>query len=499
MQLSINLRAEFEAISAALSGVNGARIVLSIVKPEHFSEEVNQDILWAVERLVESDSEISIALVCDMLRLNERMKQDTITFVENAAAMRDVNPEMAATLVREHASRRDLSNLLKEQAAKLDSGESKSSDAAEAVTSMIFSVAAPGTQPSMSFNLVAEEQRTKLDKLQAGQVVGYTTSLSKVDKMLMGMQKSEFVMVTGPPGSCKSKLAQDMLLDNADKGHVCAGYILEMSRGEWFDRAVMRYTDLISDAKKFRGSLEPNTPAFSHEEFKEVIRVNEHLAQLGHDRKLFISDRKFTEWEIHEDIVRRIENDGLEIAMIDQAQLVKRGDGANRVNELEAISRGFRTLALRYNILVILLSKMNKAGMSSAFKGEEVFGTEMAGSSAFESDGSIVLSMMMRKPELICDCPDEVLKEYKERTGKPRHPTNEFIWCKDCKGPNGKGLIRKAPRRLGWVSIPKARGGEVDDRIPLRFWGAKLRLEEIDYERENMPSMPPTRNAILAG
>lgn len=233
-------------------------------------------------------------------------------------------------------------------------------------------------------------------------------------------------------------------------------------------------TDL-QNASNLRGTIEPGVCSLNQTEMAEARTITDYLGSL--DRKLFIDDQKFGMYEIGEDITRRVENDGLEIALVDYGQIVRNGSGQQRVTELSEISRFFRSLALRLNILLVMVAKMNKAGAAGALKGDEVFGTEIDGSSAFEYDASIILSMMMKKPELICDCSDQVLAEFKmNNKGQPKHKTNEFISCRDC-----NGIIRKAPKRIGWVAIPKSRDGEVDDRIPLIYHGAKLDLQEANY------------------
>lgn len=490
----ISLRCEFEALAAALRG--SARKVLSLCRPDDFSDETNKNGLWAIEQLVQNDTEVTVASVADVLRLNEKLGPDSLTFLEHAAAIEHADPETSARLVGELAARRRLSELYKEQSALLDAGETRSSESAAAITGRIFGIAAPGSEPSMSFAEVGCEIDQKMVELQTGRVVGYTTAFPTVDRMLMKMHRSEFVMITGAPGSTKSLAAEKMLLANAVEGGVpCAAYVLEMDRKEWMERAIMQFTDKISNANKFRGSLEYGVPAFTREEAEEVARVTEYVKKLP----IFVSDRKFSSFEIHEDIIRRVENDGVQIVVVDQAQLVRNGDGSNRVNELESISRGFRILALKYNILVVLLSKMNKAGMGAAFREEELNGTEMAGTSAFESDGSIILSMRMRKAEFLCDCSDEEMTEYKRNNkNRPKHPTNEYPICLDCKKAGRRGLIFKSPRRLGWVSILKARAGEVDDRVNLVFHGAKLRLNEI-APREEPETEVKTTAAVARG
>jgi len=472
--LLISLRSEFECLAGALKGQ--ARKVLSLCRPDDLSDETNRDALWAIEQLIQSDTEVSIAHVVDVLRLNEKLGPDSLSFLEHCFELEHVDGEAAARLCGELAARRRLSALYKEQAELLDAGETRSSESAATITGQIFSIAAPGSEPSKPFSEIALKHDEKLAELQAGRVVGYTTSLPTVDRMLMKMHPGEFVMITGAPGSLKSLLAEDILLANAvEDGIPGAAYVLEMSAEEWFERAVMQFNkdDIISNANKFRGSLEYGEPAFTEPELKEIHRIKDHIKTLP----IFVSDKKFSLFEIQEDIIRRVENDGVKIVVVDQAQLVSRGDGNNRVNELEAISRGFRLLALKYKILIVLLSKMNKAGMGAAFREEELSGSEMAGTSAFESDGSIILAMRMRKAEFLCDCPPEEMALYKQNNkNKPKHPTNEYVRCRDC---NGK--IYKSPIRFGWVSILKARAGEIEDRINLVFRGSKLRLTE----REN--------------
>lgn len=470
----VNLRAEWEALAACLTGQ--AVRVIGFCKPEDFTDPINQDAMWAIKELVRENVEISVATICDYLRLNEKLNPDSFTFLEHAAAIENPNGEMAARLVAEMAARENMAVEFSTTADQLRAGILRSSEAAASVTSNLFRLAAPGGQESKAFSEVATEMHAELDRLALGEIVGYTTSFPTVDRMLMGAQKSEFMIITGPQGSCKSLAAQKMLLANAmQHDRVCGAYILEMSRLQWFKRCVAILSTDLQNASNLRGTIEPGVCSLNQTEMAEARTITDYLGSL--DRKLFIDDQKFGMYEIGEDITRRVENDGLEIALVDYGQIVRNGSGQQRVTELSEISRFFRSLALRLNILLVMVAKMNKAGAAGALKGDEVFGTEIDGSSAFEYDASIILSMMMKKPELICDCSDQVLAEFKmNNKGQPKHKTNEFISCRDC-----NGIIRKAPKRIGWVAIPKSRDGEVDDRIPLIYHGAKLDLQEANY------------------
>ena len=470
--IQINLRAEREALAAALSGQ--ARKVLSLCRPEDFSDSINQEIFQEIEELALQDLDISIALVCDRLRLNDKYSPDHITFLEHASGILGVNGEQAARQVGELAARRRLSSLLKNVSDELDAGQTDSSEASERITSQIFQIAAPGMAESRPISEVAAEMRLELERLAAGQVSGFTTSLHGVDQALMRVQLGESMIITGPPGSCKSILGQKMILANVkDHGAIGAVYTLEMSASQWFKRAIAMHSHELKNANQLRGTMEAGKSSLSEAELADAYNVTDYLGNL--DRRLFIEDKRSGLWEIMEDLHRRVENDGVNIALIDYAQLIHHGDGRNRVADLSAISRTIRAFTLKHNIVTILVAKMSKAGAGAAFRGEEMFGTEIEGSGSFEYDASIVLSMMLKKPELICNCTDQELQAYKDKNnGKPKHKSNEKIHCDDC-----DGLIRKAPKRLGWISIVKARDGEVDDKMPIIYTGAKLRLEEL--------------------
>lgn len=474
--ISVNLRAEFEALAGALGG--SARKVLGLCRPDDFSDPSNQALMWGIEQLVSQDSEITVALVLDFLRLNSRWSSDCQVFIEHAASMANqANPEMSARLVGELAARRRLSTVLKSTADDLDSGETTSGQAAASITSQIFQIAAPGSAESRPISEIALEMHRELDRLAAGAIIGYSTSLPTVDQMIMGVQKTETMIITGPMGSCKSLLGEDMLLHNVTVGEKrCAAYILEMSATQWLKRAITRLSNKIKDAKQLRGSMQEGVSSLSKEELEEAREITNQLGSL--DRRLFIEDKKRSLWEIQEDMHRRVENDGTELFLVDHYHLVTTGNDnpANRVAELSKVSTSFRAFALRHNVALVGIAKMSKAGMGAAFRGEEVFGTEIDGSSSFESDASVILSLVMKKPGLLCDCSDDALRAYQIRHKKPKHETNEAITCDDC-----HGFIRKATKRLGWVSVPKSREGAVDHRIPLIFDGPRLRLSEIAY------------------
>lgn len=472
MSDNIDRRAEWECISAAIAGAG--RTILSFCNSEDFVDPINSNIVWAIDQIVSEDQDVNISSILDILRLHNRLSEDTLAYIENATSITNVNAEISAKLVGELGARRRMSALLKTTADKLDQGQLTSNDAAENITSDIFQIGASGGNPSVDIAEGSDMMDIELEKLAAGSIVGYTTSLPTVDQHLMGVLNTETVIVTGPPGALKSLVGQKMILANLDRGVKCGVYTLEMPILQWIKRAIAMKSQILSNANKLRGTMEEGVCSLSDEEFQEVAQLNAAIKQ-QYAGKLFIDDQRFSLYQIQEDMLRRAETNGVTLFLVDYAQLISHGDGGNRVNELGYISRSFKTFAMNHNVAVVLVAKMNKAGAGAAFKGDEVYGTEIEGSGSFEYDASIILSMMMRKPELICLCPPEVLHEYKIKNKKPKHVSNEFLTCSDCHGP-----IVKSDKRMGWISIPKSRDGAVDDKIRLVFDGPRLKLEEVN-------------------
>lgn len=470
MSKSINLAAELDVVAAIMGGA--AKQISIFCRPEDCYDLHTRNIVWAARELLSEDLEVSGVAVCDLLKRSGRYDPDIDVYLENAINQQVKDPEGSARLVVELATRRRLSDLLSTQSAALINGEISSTEAINIVSKNLFSISIPTSKEAKPISDIATDQLLYFGKLIAGEITGYSTFIPSIDNLIGGVQKSELIGIVGPPAGCKSLWILKILLNHAIKGITGALYTLEMPVGQVFNRAVAMMATKLDNALQLRGTMTPGVPPLNKDQYHEILEVAGRLKSLG--KKLFMADNKHDLGSILSDAMRRVEYDGAELIAVDYAQKVQMGEGSNRADKLARISSDLRNFALKYNIPVFGVLKMNRAGVSTALKGDDVVGDEIDGSSAFEYDCSTVFNIMVKKPELLCDCSSQVLDEYKRtHKGHSKHKTNENITCYDC-----NGLIRKAANRYGRITITKARDGEMDNYVPIILHGAKLKLGE---------------------
>ena len=201
---------------------------------------------------------------------------------------------------------------------------------------------------------------------KGGDIVGLTTGLTDVDRMLGGLHKSDLLILAGRPSMGKTALATNIAFNAAKafeqatdefgvtktvKGGVVAFYSLEMSAEQLTMRLLADYTQISSERIR-KGELEKD-------EYARMQDASIELANLP----LYIDDTGGISLAALAARARRLQRrSGLDLIVIDYLQLVTTGGGHgdNRVQEVTEITKGLKALAKELNVPVIALSQLSR-------------------------------------------------------------------------------------------------------------------------------------------
>ncbi|TVR06658.1 MAG: replicative DNA helicase [Salinarimonadaceae bacterium] len=192
-------------------------------------------------------------------------------------------------------------------------------------------------------------------------LVGFSTGLESLDKMLGGMQASDLIVIAGRPGAGKSALATNIAYaialdlqsrrDDGEKTGVAAIASLEMSSEQQVQRILCDISD-VPQWKIRRGIA-------TEEEFSRFVEARHALRrlpiQIDATGGLSISQIKMRARSLK----RRY---GLEVLIVDYLQLLS-GSGKHnnqRHNEVSEITAGLKELAKELGIVVIALSQVSR-------------------------------------------------------------------------------------------------------------------------------------------
>ena len=215
-------------------------------------------------------------------------------------------------------------------------------------------------------------------------IPGISTGLADLDRVTLGLNKSELILIAARPGMGKTSIALNMALHAALNEHqTVAIFSLEMSREQLVTRLLSRAA-LIPSQNLLTGQL-------SDQQWRDVSDAAQALSatdiRIDDNPTLTVSDMNAQ--------CRRVANLGL--VVIDYLQLMQSaGSGHSWSNEsrtqaVSDISRMLKIMAKELNVPVICLSQLSRANESRQDKRPML--SDLRESGAIEQDADVVIGL----------------------------------------------------------------------------------------------------------
>ncbi|MCU0487334.1 MAG: replicative DNA helicase [Anaerolineales bacterium] len=222
---------------------------------------------------------------------------------------------------------------------------------------------------------------------RGAEIQGVPTGFIDLDKILEGMQPSDFLIVAGRPGMGKTAFMLTVAKNAAQvhKKHV-AIFSLEMSNEQLVHRLISQETSI--DSQRLRtGRLEDDEwPRFTH------------AVEVLNDTKIHLDDTPaLTPLQLRTKCRRLHLEYGLDLVVVDYLQLMSSGTRSeNRVQEVSYISRNLKVLARELNVPVLAAAQLSRAVEQRADKEPQL--SDLRESGSLEQDADVV--MFIHRPEL---------------------------------------------------------------------------------------------------
>jgi replicative DNA helicase len=246
---------------------------------------------------------------------------------------------------------------------------------------------------------------------RSDEIFGVPTGFIDLDKILSGLQQSDFLIIAGRPGQGKSGFLLSVAKHAAlvHKKHV-AVFSLEMSNEQVAQRLISQDTGIDSQRLRTGKLVEEEWPLFTHS------------IEVFSDTKLFLDDTPaITPLQLRTKCRRLHMEYGLDLVIIDYLQLMS-GDmrNENRVQEVSLISRNLKVLARELNVPVLAAAQLSRAVEQRSDKRPVL--SDLRESGSLEQDADIV--MFIYRPD-----------QYEKDTVKQN--VAEIIVAKHRNGPVG--------------------------------------------------------------
>jgi replicative DNA helicase len=264
-----------------------------------------------------------------------------------------------------------------------------------------------------SIQHVLSEYYDRIDELsrRGGDILGVPTGFIDLDRLLGGMQPSDFLIIAGRPGMGKTgfiiSAARHAALVN--KKHV-AIFSLEMSNEQLAQRLISQETGIDSQRLRDGKLSDEQWPLFTH------------AIEVLSDTHIFLDDTPaITPLQLRTKCRRLHLEHRLDLICVDYLQLMT-GDTRpeNRVQEVSYISRNLKVLARELKVPVLAAAQLSRAVEQRAEKKPVL--SDLRESGSLEQDSDVV--MFIYRPE-----------HYEEDTLKPN--IAEIMLAKHRNGPVG--------------------------------------------------------------
>lgn len=284
----------------------------------------------------------------------------------------------------------------------------------------LFNISIEGTGDkgfrSIRHSVIRAIEQTDHALKNQNHLVGITTGLQDLDKMLGGLKRSDLLILAGRPSMGKTALAVNMAYNAGlslfkkaraegvsakDAGSV-GFFSLEMS-------AEQLSTRMLSSASKLN-SYSILNGKISPEEFSHLVRVSNEMSQMP----FFIDDTPALSIAALRTRARRLHRTAnLKLLVVDYLQLV-RGSSAssqnNRVQEISEITQGLKAIAKELDIPVIALSQLSRAVEQRENKRPLL--SDLRESGSIEQDADVVMFIYREEYYLSREQPKEGTPEH---------------------------------------------------------------------------------------
>ena len=363
--------------------------VIKKLRPDEFYVRANRDIFETIVAMFSYGQTVDPVTVLDQMKVRGVYDDNTPGYL--AEIMR-VTPTSAnameyAAIVRDRALLRSIGTVADEINAMVYEGSGEADSVLEAAESKMYALReGRGTSGLKEIRYVMQNVFDAMSEAASSgsKIPGLSTGLPDLDNMILGLNKSELILIAARPGMGKTSIALNMALSVAMTQHKkVAIFSLEMSREQLVSRLLSR-ASLVPSQNLLTGQL-------SEQQWRDVAAAANTLSEspilIDDNPTLTVSDMNAQ--------CRMVKD--LDLVVIDYLQLMQSaGSGHSWSNEsrtqaVSDISRMLKIMAKQLDVPVICLSQLSRANESRQDKRPML--SDLRESGAIEQDADVVIGL----------------------------------------------------------------------------------------------------------
>ena len=382
-----------EAEQAVLGAMflDAARIpdVIKLLKLSDFYLESNRNIYETILAMSVGYQPIDPVTVLEQMRVDGTASEGTARYIAELVNLRPTaaNVMEYVNIVRDKSVLRQVAETSAEITELVHSGGGTADEVLEVAEKKVYAIRQGRTTGGLTpVSTVLNEayERVREAASRDEEIPGITTGLPDLDRIIMGLNKSDLVFVASRPGMGKTSIALNMTLSAAkSSGKAVAFFSLEMSREQLALRLLAGESHV--NTKKLQ------TGRLTQDDWRRFASAAADISRT----KIWIDDNSMLTVSDMNAQCRRVPDLGL--VVIDYLQLMtsagfgQSASNQNRTQIVSEISRFLKIMAKELNVPVVCLSQLNRASADRSNKRPQL--SDLRESGSIEQDADIVLGL----------------------------------------------------------------------------------------------------------
>ena len=414
--------------------------VVKKLRADEFYVRANRDVYETVLAMFSYGQTVDPVTVIDQMKVRGVYDENVPAYL--AEIMR-ITPTSAnvmeyVTIIKDRALLRSVSTVADEINAMVYEGSGAAEDVLEAAEAKLHAVRE--NRGSGGLKEIRHIMQNVFDAMSeaaasGSRIPGLSTGLPDLDDLILGLNKSELVIIAARPGMGKTSIALNIALNVAMTQHKkVAIFSLEMSREQLVTRLLSRAA-LVPSQNLFTGRL-------TDQQWRDVAAAANTLSACD----ILIDDNSTLTVADMNAQCRTIR--GLDLVVIDYLQLMSSAGGRGFSNEsrtqaVSDISRMMKVMAKQLGVPVICLSQLNRA--AEARQDKRPLLSDLRESGSIEQDADVVIGLY-REGYNNRECENPNLAE--------------AIVLKNRKGQTGTVYLNWVPEYTSFYSVEKYRDND---------------------------------------
>ncbi len=384
-RLQYSLEAEQSVLGSILIDSSCLNKVAEIlIHPDYFYLANHKAIYSAMIDMFTIGQPVDYITVLDKLRIQDDV--DSTNFKSYLLQLAQIVPsvsnvEFYADIVRDKYNIRMLMNTAREIIDDTSSGEIDSAELLNSAEQKIFDIRrGKDTRGLQKINEIIVQTFDRIDNLNSQaseEYSGLPTGIKDLDRVIMGLNKTDFILLASRPGMGKTSFSLNIAEHVAIvKEKKVAFFSLEMSKEQLVSRMLSAKAQIPGQNLRL-GKL-------SDKEWVRLIEAGDILSKAP----IYIDDTPGITIPEMKAKLRRLGN--ADLVIVDYLQLMssaKRID--NRVQEVSEITRNLKIMAKELDVPVLTLSQLSRA--SEQRTNHRPVLSDLRDSGSIEQDADIVM------------------------------------------------------------------------------------------------------------